>query len=300
MAKNYFDRYIWLIDTIGRYGHIPFQEISDLWEGCSLNDRRGEPLSNRTFFNHLTAIQETFGIEIKCDRTQGYYIANSGDLEGDGIRQWLLESLSMNNLLKESRDMRDRILFEKIPSSRQWLSVLLNAMKDGKAVEMTYQSFWREEPHIFKAHPYCLKVFRQRWYVLAKSEDRDKPHIYGLDRILDIHPLDAPLRMPRGFNAADFFSKYYGVFIDEGKAETVELKVIPEHVKFLDSLPLHDSQEKVKETPEYTVYRYQLVPTFDFRQEILSRGTDVEVLRPQWFRDQVIADIRGMAEKYGI
>ena len=64
MAKNYFDRYIWLIGTISRHGHIPFKEISDLWETCSLNDRHGEPLSNRTFFNHLDAIFDTFGIEI--------------------------------------------------------------------------------------------------------------------------------------------------------------------------------------------------------------------------------------------
>ena len=300
MAKNYFDRYIWLIDTIARHGHISFPEISDLWENCSLNDRQGEPLSNRTFFNHKGSILETFGIEIKCDRTLGYYIANSEDMEGNGIRQWLLESLSMNNLLNESKDMRDRILFEKIPSSRQWLSVIMNAMKDGKAVEMTYQSFWREEPHTFTAHPYCLKVFRQRWYVLAKSEEHNEPRIYALDRIHNIHPIDTPLKIPKGFHAADFFGNYYGVFIDTGKAETVELKVVPEHVKYMDSLPLHDSQEKVKETPEYVIYRYHIVPTFDFKQEILSRGTYIEVIKPQWFREEVIADIRGMAEKYGV
>ena len=45
MAKNYFDRYIWLIGTISRHGHIPFKEISDLWETCSLNDRHSEPLA---------------------------------------------------------------------------------------------------------------------------------------------------------------------------------------------------------------------------------------------------------------
>ena len=300
MAKNYFDRYIWLIDTIGRHGHISFQEISDLWEDSSLNDRRGEPLSNRTFFNHLASIRETFGIEIKCDRTLGYYIANSEDLEGDGIRQWLMESLSMNNLLKESKDMRDCILFEKIPSSRQWLSVIMNAMKDGKAVKMTYQSFWQDEPHTFTAHPYCLKIFRQRWYVLAKSEDRNEPHMYALDRIQQIHPVNTKLKLPKGFHAAEFFRNYFGVFIDSGKAETVELKVVPNFVKYLDSLPLHDSQEKIKETPDYAIYRYHIVPTFDFRQEILSHGRDVEVVKPQWFREEIMANIRAMAEKYGI
>ena len=135
MAKNYFNRYVWLIDTIQRHGHISREEIERLWLRSPLNEF-GERLPERTFHNHREAILETFGIEIKCDRSLGYYIANNEDVGGDGIRQWLLESLSMNNLLNESKDMRDRILFEQIPSSKKWLSVIVNAMRDGKAIEL--------------------------------------------------------------------------------------------------------------------------------------------------------------------
>ena len=74
-----------------------------------------------------------FGALMGCGvglRGQSY--ANSEDLEGDGVRQWLLESLSLNNLMNESSDMRDRILFEKIPSAQKWLSVIVNAMRDGR------------------------------------------------------------------------------------------------------------------------------------------------------------------------
>ena len=298
MAKNYFDRYIWLIGIISRKGHIPFSEISDLWEESSLNDRRGEPLSNRTFFNHLAAIRETFGIEIKCDRSLGYYIANNDDLEGDGIRQWLLDSLAMNNLLNESKDMRDRILFEKIPSGQQWLTVIVNAMRDGKAIELTYQSFWSDEPSTFTAHPYCLKIFKQRWYMLAYSEKRKEVRMYALDRIHDIKTLETALNRPKNFNAAEFFSKYFGVFIDADEAETVELKAAPSQVKYLETLPLHDSQQKVEQTEEYALFRYHVVPTYDFEQEILSMGSNVEVTKPEWFREKIWEEIAGMAKKY--
>ena len=174
----------------------------------------------------------------------------------------------------------------------------MNAMRDGKVVEMTYKSFWHDEPHSFKAHLYCLKVFKQRWYVLAYSEVRKQNRIYGLDRILDIKVLDAPLKLPKGFNAAEFFCNYYGVFLDTGKAETVELKVDSGQVNYVDSLPLHDSQTKVEETAEYAVYRYHIVPTYDFEQEILSRGSEVEVLSPKWFRDTIAGDIRAMMKRY--
>lgn len=300
MAKNYFNRYVWLIDTISRYRYISLQDISRQWQRSSLNED-GNPLAERTFHNHREAILDIFGIEIKCDRSLGYYIANSEDLEGDGIRQWLLESLSMNNLLNESTEMRDRILFERIPSSRRWLPVIVNSMRDGKAVELTYQSFWREEPHSFVLHPYCLKLFKQRWYMLGKSEEYDNPRIYALDeRMKNVTPLNRNLKVPSRFNAEEFFSNYFGVIVDGRKPSIVRLKVAADQVRYFESLPVHKSQRVIESTPDYSVFQYQIVPTFDFRQEILSHGSAVEVLAPEELRDEIAADVAQMHKIYGL
>jgi hypothetical protein len=302
MAKNYFDRYVWLIDVINRHGHISFKEISYLWSRSPLNTVGENYLPERTFHNHREAIFDTFGIEIKCDRSLGYYIANSDDLEADGIRQWLLESLSMNNLLNETKDMRDRILFEKIPSSQKWLPVIVNAMRDGKVIEMTYQSFLRDEPNTYKAKPYCLKLFKQRWYMLAKSEGKDEPRIYALDeRMLNVVQTDQDYKLPAKFNAEKFFADYFGIIVgtDYGP-QTVKIRVAKDQEKYFDTLPLHDSQKKVEEESDesYSIYRYHLAPTFDFKQELLSRGPAVEVLEPKEFREEIMDDIAKMASRY--
>jgi len=299
MAKNYFNRYVWLIDTINRHGHITRADLSRLWEHSPLNET-GEELYERTFHNHREAILDTFGIEIKCDRSLGYYIANSDDLEGeDGVRQWLLESLSLNNMLNESADMRDRILFEKIPSSQKWLAPIVNAMRDGKAIKLTYQSFIRSEPKTLLAHPYCLKLFRQRWYMLALSEGYEEPRIYALDRVYGVEESDQKLEVSEGFNAQEFFSNYFGIIVGtDCKPSTVELRVTNDQVKYFESLPLHSSQEKIDSDEDYTIFQYHLVPTFDFKQEILSRGPKVKVLMPEWFRNEVASDIKKMAGFY--
>ena len=301
MAKNYFNRYVWLIDTINRHGHISRQELSDLWERSTLNDT-GEELYERTFHNHREAILDTFGIEIKCDRSLGYYIANSDDLESDGIRQWLLESLSMSNLLNESKDMRDKILFEKIPSSQRWLPVIVNAIRDGKTVEITYQSFTHDEPSTFIVHPYCLKLFKQRWYMLGRSEEYDHPRIYALDeRMSNARQLEKKASVPKAFDAQGFFRSYFGIIVGRDcKPSTVEVKVVKDQVKYIESLPLHPSQKKIQEAPDYNVYQFHLVPTFDFRQEIMSHGSDYEVLCPEWFRDEIKADVARMFKIYGL
>ena len=299
MAKNYFNRYVWLIDTIQRHGHVTLAEISRQWERSSLNDEGG-PLAERTFHNHRQAIEDTFGIEIKCDRTLGYYIANGGDLEGDGVRQWLMESLSLSNLLNETKDMRDRILFEEIPSSRKWLGVIVNAMRDGKAVEMTYRSFWKGVEETFVAHPWCLKLFKQRWYVLAKSEKRDEPRVYALDaRMLDITQTGKALKVPAKFDAREFFSNYFGIFVgDEYKPVRIRLRVDAYQVNYFDSLPLHPSQKVVERDDRYTVYEYWLAPTLDFKQEILRHGATVEVLAPESLREEIRQEIADMASSY--
>lgn len=275
MAKNYFDRYVWLIDVINRHGHIAFKDISYLWSRSPLNTVGENYLPERTFHNHREAILDTFGIEIKCDRSLGYYIANSDDLEADGIRQWLLESLSMNNLLNETKDMRDRILFENIPSSHKWLPVIVNAMRDGKVIEMTYQSFWKDEPRI-----------------------------YSLDeRMINVVQTDQDYKLPAKFNAEEFFAEYFGIIVGtDCKSQTVKIRVTKDQEKYFDTLPLHDSQRKLEEESDesYSIYRYHLVPTFDFKQELLSRGPAVEVLEPKDFREEIMDDIAKMASLYMI
>ncbi len=299
MAKNFFNRYVWLIETIRRAGHISLEGISDKWERSVLNET-GEGLPERTFHNHRKAIQDIFGIEIKNDRTLGYYIGDDSDVEGDSLKQWMFDSLSMNSILNESAGMRNRILFEKVPSSKTFLADIAQAMKDEKAIEITYQSFHRPEPHTFVTHPYCLKLFKQRWYMLAKSEAYDYPRIYALDRISGLRVTDTSSHIDKKFDVEAFFSNYFGIIIGDGShAEQVDVKISADQVKYIESLPLHHSQKAIESTKDYTVFRYHIVPTYDFKQEILSRGCSAEVLAPKWFKDEIAWEIKELAKSYG-
>lgn len=301
MAKSFFNRYVWLIDLINRHGYITMPDINDAWRRSSLNET-GEDLPERTFFNHRDAIADIFGLEIKNDRALGYHIVNSGDMKNDGVRTWLLQSLSLNNVLNESSDMRDRILFEQVPSSQRFLTELVQTMRDGKVINLTYQSFRNMNPHTFQARPYCLKMFKQRWYMLAQTPKYDIPTIYALDRIVDIEETDEHYELPKGFNAEEYFSKFYGIVTGDGNVpEKVRLKVRADQVKYYRSLPLHHSQEEIEKADEYSIFEYYVVPSFDFYQEIMSKGDSVEVLAPEglrgWIRDTAENMVKIYTEK---
>lgn len=302
MAKNYFERYIWLIDTIRQNNRrLSLAEISRRWQSSQYNEDHS-PLAERTFHNHREAILDTFGIEIKCDRSHGYYIEDSDDIKGESVKEWLLESLSLNNLLNESRDMKDRIIFEKIPSSQKWLTTIVKAMRDGRAIKITYKSFWRDEESTFVAYPYCLKLFKQRWYMLASSDGIDDLWIYALDeRMINVVQTDEEYSIPEIFDAEAFFANYFGVIIGtDWEPQEVKIKVVNSQVRYFDTLPLHISQQKVEEESdeEYTVYKYHLAPTHDFKKEIMSWGPDVEVLSPEDFRQEIKDAVAYMSEQY--
>lgn len=68
----------------------------------------------------------------------------------------------MSNLLIDNLHMKDRILLEKIPSGQAYLRDIIEAMKNEQTINVTYQSYWREESNTFDVEPYCVKLCKQR------------------------------------------------------------------------------------------------------------------------------------------
>lgn len=295
MAKNFFKRYIWLVDLINRRKYVSFKEINEAWMRSPLNET-GDPLSERTFFNHKDAIAGMFGIEILNDRSLGFYIGRS-DVGSDETSDWMLHTLCLNNVLHENADMKDRILMEKVPSSERFLTDIISAMRDFRVIRLCYQSFRHPEPFCFNVRPYCVKYFKQRWYLLGDSDLGLR--IYSLDRFVDMEELEERFEIPKGFDAEEYFGNYFGVIIGE-EPEDVKIRVVPDQVKYFRTLPMHGSQRETVQEDGSSVFSYHIAPTFDFVQEILSHGADVEVLEPAELRESVADIIAGMASRYGL
>ena len=303
MAKDLFKRYIWLIDTIYRAKKITLKEINNKWlrTSTSLSDRaENEPIPNRTFHNHRAAIEDFFDIIIECDKsTNEYYIENADQLANSTARNWLLNTLTVSNLVNESHKIKNRILFENIPSGQQFLTTVIEAMRDELILEMTYQPFWHDEAHTFEIEPYVLKIFKQRWYLLAYNPSVEGFRIYALDRVQELHTTEKTFKMPKDFDAEAHFQHSFGIIVDENVAPcTVKIKTFGQKSRYFQTLPLHVSQEEVKRGKDYSVFRYFLSPTYDFRQEVLSHGDEVEVVEPKWLREEISGVAKRIGEVY--
>jgi len=299
MVKNLFDRYIWLVDIIYRTEKITFEEINQKWLRTDWSEGKDLPL--RTFHNHREAIQDLFDININCDRQNGYvyYIENRDDLEGGGIRTWLLNTFAVNNLINESHYLKHRILFEEIPSGQRFLTPIIEAMRDNLSIEVDYQPFWHDEPIIMNLDPYFLKIFKQRWYVIARNANFNTTRTYSLDRILKVRTTKTPFKMPKDFNPETYFENSFGIVKDENiKPCIVKLKTFGQQRKYLQTLPLHSSQQEIEITNEYSIFSYFISPTTDFQMEILSHGSEIEVISPNWLRTNIAGIIKEMNKIY--
>ncbi len=296
MTRDLFNRYIWLVETIYRSEKITLKEINKRW----LRTGAKKEIPLRTFHNHRHAIESMFDINIECDAQHYYYIENRDDIENSNIKSWLLSTFAVNNLLHENQHLRQRILLEAIPSGQQYLTQIIEAMHNSRVLEVTYQSFQKSTPHLFKIEPYCVKLFKQRWYVLARSPHYDTVQIYALDRIHALQETDETFMYPEEFNPEAYFASCFGIITDERfTIETVRIKVSANQRNYFRVLPLHHSQKEIETTDNYSVFEYVLRPTYDFRQEVLSHGSEVEVLAPKWFRSQVIEEITKLRGLYG-
>ena len=283
-TSGLINRYVWFVTTIYNRGPISLEEIQHRFE---LHFGRGEELSERQFHRYTDAVEELFDIEIKYSRTQrGYIVADREGIDNMGVRKWLIQTFSVNNILHESQDLKNRILLENVPSGQQHLTTIVDAMRESVALSMTYHSFHREEPSTFEVEPYCVKLFEQRWYMLGKSEGYDELRLYALDRIKALEPTERKFKLPKKFDAAKFFEDYYGIIIgdEDFDVEPVALKVDSWQSKYLRTLPLHHTQVEVERNEEYSIFEYRLCPSFDFQQKLLSMGDSVGVLAPMLLR----------------
>ena len=298
-ASEIFKQYIWLTDTIYRSGGISLQELNERWVRTEMSG--GVPMTRMTFNRHKNAIEEIFGLCIECQRKGGYYyyIENEEVLKNNNLQDWLLDSLSISNMLMESGSLKDRIMLENIPAGKEYLQPIINAMKQDYKLMMTYRKFGQTTGYTITVEPYAIKVFKQRWYLLAKDNKRETPTIYALDRILALEETEESFVYPSDFDTELFFKDCYGVLCStKDKAQKIVIRTYPPFTNYLRTLPIHHSQKEVKTTPDYADFEFYLRPTFDFRQELLSQCNEVEVLKPAKLREEMKEMIGKMLERY--
>ena len=298
MAHNDFKRYVWLIALLYNSGGASFKDIDLDWQDQPELNPEGEPLPNRTFNNHRISIKEIFGFSIEYSaKDKKYHI--SDDLYSGRMQQALLlmSSLSLWNNKDSYEKMAGRILYEEEPFVYpKFMRRIISAMDNDKMIALDYMRYGDRKANRRKLAPYCLKMFKRRWYLLAKEGDALKT--FCLDnRTCDVKVLDEKYEFPNDFNPEEYFKDAYG--IRTASAKEVVLKAYGQEADYLRSAPIHPSQKETETGKDYAIFTLHVgTNAWEFYQEILSRGNRLEVLEPASLRKDIAERIEEMRERY--
>lgn len=305
MGNSKTKQYLWLIELLRRNpSGLTLARINSEWRksSCYL-DNDQKDISRRTFLNHCHYIDENFGIRIKCTRSgaNSFYTIETESYEPIAKSlHWQLSSISTEELLRESRDISDKILLEEPDSGSRHLGQIASALRNHIVLRIHYKSFHlnSKEQEVL-VEPLCLKMFKRRWYMLAQRRFEKALRIYALDRVNDCEPTQEHYTYPENFSPSEFFSSYFGVSTDGyDRPCCVRLKAYQELPKYLISQPLHHSQRIEKQTAEYTIFSYWMIPAFDLVQEILLHADQLVVEAPESLQNILKEKINLMKHRY--
>ena len=260
-----------------------------------------ESFTDRTFLRDKRDIEKIYRIKIEYNNSlRAYEITEDNDL----YTQNLLEAFDVFRALQNYGNLSEVIQFEKrLPAGTEYLSPLLRAIKEKRQIKLHYYKFWDKdkEPVVRVIEPYLLKEAQRRWYVLAWDVEKEALRVFGLDRIKyldDERGVKFQHPVPKGVE--HFFDDSFGAWVDNERTQAEEVQLafkklptdspfVPNPAEYLKAMPLHSSQEILKEEEEAIVLRLRIKITPDFIKELLSYGKQVEVLTPAHLQEELTA-----------
>ena len=215
------------------------------------------------------------------------------------------DAVNLTRTLDDDLDSSGIIKFDKAPYFKgdHLLNDLALTIKNKKVINLLHKGFESDAAYNHTVHPYLLKEFRKRWYVVGWSDAMNAIRTYGLDRIEEMRVIDGiEFRESQGFSAEAFFKYVYGISQPDGKFAKVQLSFTRTQSKYIATQPLHHSQTLVKEVgsgdSRRVIYSYEVVPNYEFKMQLLSYADQVKVLKPKSLADDIQRMIGSMAAVY--
>ena len=317
--------YSWLIGLLDRK-HLTFEEIANEWRDANANQDEDE-LDKRTFHRYRENIQSQFGITVECNKSDGYrYYLKRDPIANDDVTEWMLSSLrlaSLGDMLK----FHNKVMLDTPPYNTEYLDDILAAIDKQYLLKFKYVSGFGAESDIV-LQPAFVRYFKQRWYVIGvKSEERRVKNssaevdgdadlnaevdekklvrclpfdrISFLKLICEKHPLSA--KMKKFLTPENYYEDCFGIYrMEDVPVEKIRIRAFYPEYNYIEEVPLHESQQKVKESKDGMFREYTLIvrPSRDFLQELLWHGRNIIVLKPENLRQEMIGILKNMTKSY--
>ena len=174
---------------------------------------------------------------------------------------------------------------------------MLGAIGDSSKLRFTYAGFSRVLPEkdiVF--HPYFVKRYKQRWYMIGLKEKSNDIRTYALDRVKEMTTVSGNFVMP-DITPEPFFSNLIGVTDSKGKVREVRIMTTPVQAKYFRALPFHATKQETIHD-KYSIFSYRLKLNYELVHELIGFGSSLKVLDPPELVAMVSMELRETLELY--
>jgi predicted DNA-binding transcriptional regulator YafY len=207
-----------------------------------------------------------------------------------GAVQKVVEMMNIKRLSAE-KDVFPFIEFERTPGwlGQQFIEPIIRAIRDKKVIKFSYQKFDDDKPAAHRVHPYLLKQYHNRWYLIGWNNEMKEIYTYCLDRFVsDPETVDIPYH-DSGFNTREYYRWAIGIIAPKKKPVKVVLKLTRSQAWYVITQPIHPSQRvTMRKDDDYATVELKVIPTYELRMLILGWGPDVEVMQPAALKKEIM------------
>ena len=253
----------------------------------------GIKISDRQLKRDIESLRTEFGLDIHYSVfKKGYYLDNE-DLTFPYFLKLLEFSQNIDLLtsyLKEGSNISEYIEFEDYNTFKglQYIREIAFFIKDGLEVRLKYKRFDAVTEKEYNFQPYLLREYLNRWYVIGLLAETDEIRTFGLDRIVSLHNSGQKFKKCKSNNIVSLFRNVIGInALENDIVEDIELVCKPFQGNLLKTLPLHNSQKVILETPDEIVFSYKLVVNFELKQRLLMISTQSKVTKPVSLKNEI-------------
>lgn len=327
-----------IIDAMLRNKYKPFPTIEDIRAKCEdslFGSDWGEHISMSTIEKDFKAMRTDaelgFFAPIKYSRGDGGYMYTDDSytihnlpLKADDIDAIKFASNTLMNFRESPLFAQFRFAIEKIfdrlnissevqddrldklvqfdtyPDfpGNDYLQPLYTAIKNYQKVKLKYQRFNSKNLSVRTFHPYLLKEYKYRWYVIGFSEEKKQIATYALDRIESVDLKEEDFIVQSNFDPVTFFKHSFGITQVDNEVQSVRLKFPSNQKGYILTQKLHASQKIVKETQSYFILEIQVLITYELLERVMSYGENVEVLAPESLKETIIQRYKKVLQQY--
>lgn len=201
-----------------------------------------------------------------------------------------LDKVVMHQLKSRKADTPYAMVdFESMPHSKgiEHFDRLYKAIQKKQPLHVVYQKFESRQVSTHLFHPYLLKEYKFRWYVLGLSEARKNKVVLALDRIESITTARVVFKPYKGIDIQRYFSHTIGVTIKSSGVKEIRLWCSAPQGNYLKTQPLHITQQVMSDTKDGMIITLQLIPNYELLQTLLAFGPEIKVLEPESLRQEM-------------